>query len=221
MIQANSLIETLPIEMRLALAYAPSRFRHQWLAVLALDARLAAIVRQAREPILGQLRLGWWRDLFLRPRSEWPEGEPLVALLQGQQAEATVMIALINAWEGLLEQGLLTQSALKHLADARCEIMADLAGRIAPAVNRGTVLRAGRCWALADLSLKISDPDNRAIAWKLAAEQDWIPIRLPPALRPLGVLYGLAQRSRKRESAALLDGKLSMLAAMRLGLLGQ
>jgi hypothetical protein len=34
------------------------------LALLALDARLAAILRGRREPIAAQLRLAWWREML-------------------------------------------------------------------------------------------------------------------------------------------------------------
>ena len=55
------LLDTLAPMHRLALAYAPAEARPAWAGLLALDARLAGVVRAAREPVLGQLRLAWWR----------------------------------------------------------------------------------------------------------------------------------------------------------------
>jgi len=77
------LASELPPPQRLALAYAPARARPATLALLALDARLAAILRGRREPLAAQLRLAWWREMFARPPSDWPAGEPLLEALRG------------------------------------------------------------------------------------------------------------------------------------------
>jgi phytoene synthase len=58
----SQLAATLPIERRLALAYAPGRARAATLGLFALDAALGNLVRAAREPLLGQMRLAWWRE---------------------------------------------------------------------------------------------------------------------------------------------------------------
>ena len=54
---ALSLLETLPLRQRLALAYGTGEGRLALLGLLALDQRLAGIVRNSREPSLAQLRL--------------------------------------------------------------------------------------------------------------------------------------------------------------------
>ena len=62
MIADDSLLLGLTPLHRLALAYAPAASRGAWLGFLALDMRLAAIVRAAREPMIGQIKLAWWRE---------------------------------------------------------------------------------------------------------------------------------------------------------------
>jgi phytoene synthase len=58
-------------------------------AVLScLDVRLAGVVRGAREPMLGQLKLAWWRDRLGGDPESWPKGEPLLASLKAWGAEA-------------------------------------------------------------------------------------------------------------------------------------
>jgi len=57
----EELLDSLGPLNRLALAYAPQSTRLPLLALLALDMRLAGIVRNSREPMLAQLRLAWWR----------------------------------------------------------------------------------------------------------------------------------------------------------------
>jgi phytoene synthase len=51
----RSLLEALPTAQRLALSYAPPSARPATLALLALDARLGAAVRQRGEPVLATL----------------------------------------------------------------------------------------------------------------------------------------------------------------------
>lgn len=99
----DDLRETLPAIQRLALAYAPARTRDATLALLALDGRLAGVLRSASEPMLAQIRLAWWRDILGREAAERPSGEPLVALLEPWGREAGELVALVDGWEQLVE----------------------------------------------------------------------------------------------------------------------
>ncbi len=73
----DDLAETLPTMHRLALAYAPGRTRLAWLALLALDSRLAGVLRSASEPMLAQIRLAWWRDMLARSEADRPRRRTL------------------------------------------------------------------------------------------------------------------------------------------------
>ena len=91
---------------RVALAYAPVHLRSAWTALLALDVRMAGIVRSVREPMLAQIRLAWWRDTLARPAGEWPDGEPLLRELAAHlPGEAQQLAELPSAWEHLLADG--------------------------------------------------------------------------------------------------------------------
>jgi phytoene synthase len=72
----------LPPPQRLALNYASARARPAFLALLALDTRFAAVLRQRREPIAAQLRLAWWRKTLAEPAAGWPRGEPVLDALR-------------------------------------------------------------------------------------------------------------------------------------------
>ena len=74
-------LHDLPIERRLALSYAPRAAQPITLGFLALDNRLAGIVRQAREPLLGQIKLSWWRDRLNAKEQAGALGDPLLAIL--------------------------------------------------------------------------------------------------------------------------------------------
>ena len=84
---------------RLAVAYAPRAFRPLWEGFLLLDQRLAAATRAGRDPLMIQLRLAWWRDRFASPASEWPAGEPLLALLKPWDTQRAALRAMVDGWE--------------------------------------------------------------------------------------------------------------------------
>lgn len=211
-------LDTLPTEQRLAMAYAGSRQRRALLGFFALDTRLAAIVRSATEPLLGQVQLAWWRDQLALPPQLRSRGEPLLALLEAWQAEAACLSGLVDGWELLLGGGVLGSNGLAGHAEARAMACAGLARLTGAPDQASEAQRAGRGWALADLASRLGQGEERGAALELAERQDWRPARLPRSLRPLAVLHGLARRRRGR--AELLDGPLALGAALRLGLFG-
>ena len=209
---ADSLLEALPLLHRLALAYAPKHAREPTLALLALDQRLAGIVRNSHEPSLAQLRLAWWREQLMVDAAAWPRGEPLLAALQSWRGKHTALVELVNGWEMLTGAAPLPDADLIEFAGGRGEAFAALAEVVG--VDREPALYLGRQWALADLATNVANPEERAAAARLLAEEGRT-ARVARALRPLTVLHGLAQRKQKGQSAA------SLLTAMRLGLLGR
>ena len=213
------LIEQLPVHLRLALSYAPAHARGLTLGLLALDCRLAGIVRNSREPLLGQVRLAWWRDRFGEQPEAWPEGEPLLALLRPWADQSAALSGLVDGWEGLFGDPPLSGEALGRLADGRASAFGGLARLLKAEPDEA--IRAGRGWALVDLSGKLGDPDERAEARNLAEQQDWRRPSLPRSLRPLAVLHGLARRAMTRGDSQLLSGGVAGLVALRLGLLGR
>ena len=66
---------------RLILAYAKPADSSRYALLFALDSRFAQIIRSTSEPLIGQMRLTWWRDILTKPAEERPAGEPLVELL--------------------------------------------------------------------------------------------------------------------------------------------
>lgn len=200
------------------------------LGLLALDARLAGIVRAAREPIMGQLRLAWWRDMFARPVGDWPAGEPLLGLLRVWSGETSALGALVDGWEEMLAEPPLEAAAFDHLAVARAGAFAALARMTGHARAEGPVRDLAYGWALADLALKVSDPAERGSLTAMASDSATVSPRqvgrMPRALRSLVVLHGLAWRAlvRARSAPGSGDARLvpsDMFFALRLGLLGR
>lgn len=208
----QSLLEALPPVQRLALAYAPARAREPTLALLALDTRLAGIVRNSHEPSLAQLRLAWWREQLRVPAAEWPRGEPLLLALRTWQGRHDALTELVDGWEYLTGAAPLPDADLLAFARGRGEAFAALAEVVG--AGREAAAHLGRRWALADLAANVSNAEERQAAARLLAAEARVP-RVARALRPLAVLHGLALRRPQGGSAA------TVLTAMRLGLLGR
>lgn len=218
---ADTLIDALPPAQRLALAYAPKGGRTLTLGLLALDTRLASCIRNRGEVLTAQLRLAWWRDMLARPATDWPDGEPLLEVLQGWAEARMPLVALVDGWEELLGEGPLPTEALSRFAAARAAGFAALAELLGNAAAVEGAAQAGMRWALADLAAGLSDPLEKARALDLAMSADQKAGILPRNLRSLAVLNGLAERAIRRGGAPLLDGAGALLLAMRIGLTGR
>ena len=201
-----AILATLPVERRLALAYAPLRAKRLWFALFALDTRLASTVHKAVEPMLTQIKLAWWRDELAKPLIKRRRGEPLLELLEVWGDEATGLAALVDGWELVLGESKLDQAAAGQFADERAKACMSLADKLG--ASSDGVAAAARGWALADLGSAVAEPISC----------DWPRLRLAREMRPLAVLYGLARRSRGR--GALMSGPIAGLRAVRLGMLG-
>ena len=215
------LAETLSAEQRLALAYAPSRARPAWLGLLALDQRLAEIVRQAREPMLGQIRLAWWRDLLSQDPSAWPEGEPLVCHIADHLAGVAPRLAeLATGWEYLLSGEVLTPAQFSGYAAARAGAYAVVAEQLAGERGGRVAQTAATWWVLGDTYSRLSNEAERANLIELADTTPRPRHHLGRTGRPLAVLGALGERAVRRREP-VLEGRASALLALRVGMFGR
>jgi phytoene synthase len=211
------MLETLPLPQRLALAYASARSRPATLSVLALDARLAAVLRGRREPIAAQLRLAWWRDRLASPPAEWPGGEPLLEALR-QWREPAALGPLVDGWEALLAEEL-SPAVIAEFAEGRGQAFAALARELGVGSPEAAA-QAARTWAMADLASNMADGEERKLV--VARGRDLPPVsRLPASLRPLAVLAGLGAAALAAGGRPLLAGPRSALRALRIGFTGR
>lgn len=186
------------------------------LALFALDARLAAIVRVGREPLAAQLRLAWWRDTLARPAADWPRGEPVLDALRDWR-DHSGLADLAVGWEALLAEELSPAVADEFVA-GRVRAFASLARELGVEAVED-VEHAARLWALADLAANLSDSKERALV--VDQGRGLVPPRLPAPLRPLAVLAGLGATALRKGGAPLLSGPGSTLLALRLGFTGR
>lgn len=212
------LLESLPPLERLALSYAPAVAREKWLTLLAFDSRLATVIRQAKEPVLAQLRLAWWRDRLGQSRTERPRGEPLLARLEPWEDAGQRLVALVDGWEALLAEPPLTEAAMHDFAEGKVRALTALASQLG--VAPGAVEASARRWAFADLALHLGAADARTAAVRLLAD---VPVdgALPRAMRPLAVLEQVTVRAARKGSRSALTSPMVLPVALRAGLLGR
>lgn len=215
-------IARLPDAQRFAMAYAAANSRDPFLVWMALDMRLAEIVRTIREPLLAQMRLAWWRDELNKSPEDRPKGEPLLAMIGSVwPEEAPALGALVDGWEELLVEPPLPARAAENFAKGRAAGFAAIARIIEVPDSEEAGSLAAQRWALADLAAKTSNLDEKTeiVVTGLALGNE--PVRLPRAMRPLLVLDGLGRASLAAGGTPLMQGRRNLLAAMRLGLFGR
>lgn len=168
--------DALSPPQRLAVVYARPDVREAFSVLLAFDAKMRAIVATTSEPLIGQLKLAWWRDAIMADHGRRPRGEPLFTWIDalGANTVRTELLLLLDAWEILLvEEG--TDAALARSASDRS---AGIFGGYQRLVGCDADLdELGTAWAISDLTGN-------------GREQNFKGILLPPdrLLRPLTIL---------------------------------
>ncbi len=166
----------------LAFSYAPDGARDAIAALFALDAALGNVLRTTREPLVGQMRLAWWREALQRLDEAGAPAEPVL-----QSLAATVLPLgitgralgeMVDAWEPLLGDS--GAEWIDDHARLRGRKLFAMAGVAAEAAASDPIGEAGEGWALADLAANLSDPalarrarDHAATMLAHAREPRW------------------------------------------------
>lgn len=155
----------------LAFSYAPDGARGAVEALFALDAALGDVLRTTREPLVGQMRLAWWREALQRLDVTEPPAEPvlraLAATVLPSGVSGAALSEMIDAWEPLLS-GIGCETIDDH-ARLRGRTLFEAAGRVLDAAPSDRVGEAGEGWALADLAGNLSDAGQASLAREQAA----------------------------------------------------
>lgn len=208
-------------EQELALAYTPEALRWKMAAFFALDRRLSQIVANTHEPMLGQMRLAWWRDMLGTAKKDRPAGdEVLDAIGEHWNGQEASLVKLVDAWEILIAEEELSAEAIARFGAGRAAPAAALSDP-AQTRDRNRALRAATRWALADAASKISGESERHAFVEAGLAQSAANISLSKPLRGLAVLEALALRALKRGGRPLMDGRGAALVALRAGLIGR
>ena len=143
----------------LAISYAPRGRRRALAALFALDDALGHVLRTTREPMVGQMRLAWWREALARLDSVPPPGEPvllgLAADVMPLGVSGSALAVIVDGWEPLL--GTIDDAAIGLHARLRGAALFAQAGIVIGAAPGDPLDMAGRGWALADLADHLSD----------------------------------------------------------------
>lgn len=146
-------------ERVLALSYAPSDRRAGLGALFALDNALGQVLRTTHEPMVGQMRLAWWREALVRLDGAPPPAEPVLQALAEHAlprgATGAALARMIDGWEPLL--GAIGDTAIAGHAVLRGATLFSQAGLVLGARPADQLDEAGRGWALADLGTHLSD----------------------------------------------------------------
>lgn len=79
--QSMMLVRAHNIDRYLAALFLPSKSRSAIFALFAFDAEICNIPNLVKEPMMGEIRLQWWRELIAGKRAGEAEGHPVAAPL--------------------------------------------------------------------------------------------------------------------------------------------
>ena len=210
----------LPSELELALAYTPAHVRAAMHTFFALDQRLARIVSATTEPMLGQMRLAWWRDMLGTAPADRPKGDAVLdAIGEHWVDQEKALTELVNGWEEFVVAEKLGPEETRQFAGGRAHPFTRFLEAGARA-DEHRVETSSMRWALADAASRVSDEGERAAIVDLASDLPAPTGRHPKSLRGLAVLDALAVRALKRGGRPLMEGRGASLTALRAGILG-
>lgn len=214
---------TKDAERALVMSYAPADRRAALGALLDLDATLGGVVRAARDPLVGQMRLTWWFDALSALDTVPPPAQPVLRALAGEVivhgVSGAELAGMIDGWEVLLDAEILDAERLDLFARGRGATLFALAGRVLEASVGDPLAVAGAGWALSDLARHWRDAAAATRARELAraALGAATAARWTRPARALGALAHLARMNlADLPSPAGAPGRVARLAWHRL-----
>jgi len=171
--------------------------------LFAIDAALGDVLRTTSEPMLGPIRLAWWRERLeeldtgvsasAEPRLRAVERELLPRGVSGRD-----LASLEGGWLrlfGPFPWTIQTSEAIWF----RGRLLFGLGARVLGQADE-LVQSAGGLWALVDAVRQCSDADSRTLLFNQARTfaRGLAGARFAPALRPLSLLGTLAIRDCRR-----------------------
>ena len=153
----GALVRALDYDRYLAVVFAPAPCREALFALLAFNQEVARVSEAVSEPMLGRIRLQWWREALDeiyagRPARRHAAALPLAAAIRAHHLDRAAFDGLLDAREADLEPGPPADlAALERYAAATdgalTALMLAAAGAAsAPALEAAR--RVGTAWAL-------------------------------------------------------------------------
>jgi phytoene synthase len=208
----------MPGDRRLALDHVPARNRAAMRALFDIDLAMADVVRTSTQPMLGQIRLAWWRErLEALDRGEVPAEPRLQAVaadLLPRGIAGSTLASLEGGWLRLFDDfpwDIATSEAIWF----RGRLLFGLGGRILGAKS-DQVEGVGGVWALVDAARQCSDAASRDMLLEQARRfaRSLSGARFPFAVRPVTGLAALAIRDLARGEPFEPEATRGRVAAM-------
>lgn len=199
-----ALVRERDLDRYLATLYAAPAARPGLFALHALDLELAEVTRSTTEPMLGQIRLAWWREQLQALDGGARPAQPVLAALAENLLPAGITGAslepLEDAWLALLDEDVAAH------AQARGRLFEAAAALLLPssdAVATGAIARLGAGWAIVDVARQgiAVGEDRLAHAVEMLAG-----VTLPAPARGLAGLAALARRDLATLRAGRMPG---------------
>ena len=197
----------------------PAAARAALSALFLIDAAMGDVVRTTREPMLGPIRLAWWRERLeeldggaeapAEPRLQQVERELLTLGISGHD-----VAKLEPGWLRLFDPfpwGRETGEAVWLRGNRLFGLGARLLGG-----SDERIQAAGGLWALVDVARHCSDKGSREmlIAQARSFAKGLGAARFGPKLRPLSAMAALAIRDCKRGEPFEAEGAAGRTAAL-------
>jgi len=211
-------LELADPERALAVAYAPRAARLALSALFALDERLGQVVASTSEPMIGLMRLAWWREALEKLDRDPAPAEPLLGLIGRDVLPYGVTGAALSSiedgWTALIDGEPDADAIARHGRERGGHLFSAAAALLGAGDPR--LPTAGEVWALTDLGFRHSNGQAREAALARARQlaADLPSGRWAPAARPLAALFVLARKDAKAKHRvqARPDRLLRMLA---------
>ena len=154
---AGRLARAADYDRYLSAVFAPAGCREALFALIAFNHEIARIPEAVSEPMLGRIRIQWWREVVEaacagEPTRRHEVALPLAAAIRAGGLERAAFDALLDAREGDLEREILSDlAALERYAAATGGALAALMLQAAGAREASaleTARRVGTAWAL-------------------------------------------------------------------------
>ena len=209
----------LGADIGLALTYVPLPHRGAVAALFAIDRAMGDVVRTTKEPMLGPIRLAWWRERLedLDDGAEAP-AEPRLQQVARELVPRKVtgreLAALESSWLRLFDPFPWTVQTSEAIW-FRGNLLFGLGARVLGRTDE-RIQGAGGLWALVDAARHCSDPASRAMLLTQARSfaRGLAGARFPGPLRPLSMLTVVSMRDCKRGEPLEREGTPGRAAAM-------
>ena len=187
--------------------------RADLIALYALDHELTRIPQIVSDPLMGEIRMTWWREgLEEIAEGKAPRSHPVLKAIAAGVLPATALAALAEARLGDLDGPKAGAAALAHADATEGLLMALAARRLSPQATSDQVTQAARAVALAK-----SDATAALAALKASrAELTALPVAAFPAVAH-AALAGPYARGR---APGALEKRLRLFLAVLRGRIG-